>query len=145
MSAREDIAQRIEEVIKNMTNPGAGLVSRNYFDFEKLAITQFPAILVVSSNEIREDISLCERQGTMEVNLRCYVRGNNLDTLRNDVVRNIEESIETERGLSITPDRTATHVVRARIINIELIERQPPLGEIIVTVEVVYIYKKGNA
>ena len=145
MSAREDILDRVEQVLQNMTNPGAGLVSRNFFDYEKLAITQFPAILIVPSNESREDISITERQGIMEINLRCYVRGNQIDTLRNDVIRNIEESLETERGLNITADNTATHFARSRVINVEVVERQPPIGEVIVTVEVQYIYKKGNA
>lgn len=145
MSAREDILDRVEKVLKNMTNPGPGLVSRDFFDFEKLAITQFPAILIVPLNETREDVSLAERQATMEVSLRCFVRGNQIDTLRNDIIRNIEESLETERGLSITADATATHVVRCRIDNVQVIERQPPIGEVTVVAEITYIYKKGNA
>ena len=39
MSAREDILKRVEKVLTNMTNPGPGTVSREFFDFEKLAIT----------------------------------------------------------------------------------------------------------
>jgi len=145
MSAREDILKRVEQVLKNMTNPGPGLVSRDFFDFEKLAITQFPAILVVPLNETREDISLSERQGTMEVSMRCFVRGNQIDTLRNDIIRNIEESLETERALNNTADADATHVVRCRIDNVQVIERQPPIGEVTVVAEIIYIYKKGNA
>ena len=145
MSAREDILTRVEQVLQNMTNPAPGLVSRNFFDYEKLAITQFPAILVVPLNETREDVSLSERQAVMEVSMRCFVRGNQLDTLRNDIIRNIEESLETERALNVTPDATATHVVRCRIDNIQVIERQPPIGEVTVVAEITYIYKKGNA
>lgn len=145
MSAREDILKRLEKVLKNMTNPAPGIVSRDFFDFEKLAITQFPAILIVPLNELREDISLSERQGTMEVSLRCFVRGNQIDTLRNDIIRNIEESLETERALNTTADADATHVVRCRISEVQVIERQPPIGECTVVAEIVYIYKKGNA
>lgn len=145
MSAREDILKRVEKVLKNMTNPGPGIVSRDFFDFEKLAITQFPAILIVPLNEIREDISLTERQGTMEVSMRCFVRGNQIDTLRNDIIRNIEESLETERALNNTADADGTHVVRCRIDNVQVIERQPPIGECTVVAEITYIYKKGNA
>jgi len=145
MSAREDITKRIQQVLTNMTNPAPGTVSRDFFDYEKLAITQFPAILIVPLNEDREDISMSERQGTLEVSLRCFVRGNQLDTLRNDLVRNIEETLETERGLKITPDATATHVVNLQITNIQMIERQPPIGEVTVIVQVTYIYQKGNA
>ena len=35
MSAREDILKRVEKVLTNMTNPGPGTVSREFFDFEK--------------------------------------------------------------------------------------------------------------
>lgn len=145
MSAREDILTRVEQVLKNMTNPAPGLVTRNFFDYEKLAITQFPAILIVPLNETREDVSLSERQAVLEVSMRCFVRGNQIDTLRNDIIRNIEESLETERALNVTPDADATHVVRCRIDNVQVIERQPPIGECTVVAEITYIYKKGNA
>ena len=55
MSARENIAINIVEQLENMQNPAPGKVSRVFFDVSKLAITQFPAILVVTSNEIRDD------------------------------------------------------------------------------------------
>lgn len=145
MSAREDILKRLEQVLSNMTNPAPGKVSRDFFDFEKLAITQFPAILIVPLNETREDISMTERRGVMEVSMRCFVRGEGIDSRRNDIVRNIEESLETERGLSITPIATGTHVVNTQITNIQVIERQPPIGEVTVIAEITYHYRKGNA
>jgi hypothetical protein len=145
MSAREDILKRVQEVLTNMTNPAPGKVSRDYFDFEKLAITQFPAILMVPLNESREDISMTERQGVIQLSLRCFVRGEKIDTLRNDIIRNIEESLETERGLQITPSSTATHLVNTQIQNIQVIERQPPIGEVTVVVDITYVYRKGNA
>ena len=62
MSARENIAKNIVEQLENITNPAPGKVSRTFFDATKLAITQFPAILIVTSNETREDVSmLCSR------------------------------------------------------------------------------------
>lgn len=145
MSARENILDRVELILKNMTNPGPGLVSRNFFDFEKLAITQFPAILMVPLNETREDISMSERRGNIELSLRCFVRGTDIDGLRNDLIRNIEETIETERGLSVDIAATGLHNINAQITNIQVIERQPPLGEVTVVVEIPYIYRKGNA
>lgn len=145
MSAREDILKRVEKVLGNMTNPGVGKVSRDFFDFEKLAITQFPAILVVPLNETREDISMSERRGVIEVSMRCFVRGEGIDTRRNDIIRNIEESLETERGLNITPVDTGTHIVNTHITNIQVIERQPPIGEVTVVAEITYHYKRGNA
>ena len=94
MSARENIAINIAEQLENMTNPAPGKVSRVFFDVQKLAITQFPAILVVTSNEIREDISTDLRQGTIQYELRCYVRGTEIDTLRNEIVERVEETVQ---------------------------------------------------
>jgi|DEB0MinimDraft_6_1074348.scaffolds.fasta_scaffold02592_2 hypothetical protein len=145
MSAREDILKRLEKVLANMTNPGPGKVSRDFFDFEKLAITQFPAILVVPLNESREDISMDERRGVMDVSIRCFVRGEGIDTRRNDIIRNIEESLETERNLSITSVETGTHIVSTQITNVQVIERQPPIGEVTVVATITYHYRKGNA
>tara|TARA_X000001388_G_scaffold25828_1_gene18063 strand:+ start:294 stop:731 length:438 start_codon:yes stop_codon:yes gene_type:complete len=145
MSARENIAIDIVKQLKNMTNPAPVLVSREFFDFEKLAITQFPAILVVSGNEDREDISMSERQGTLEIELRCFVRGSELDTARNNLIENIEQTLELSRDRNITVDNTATHYVQSAINNIEVIERQQPLGQFNATISVTYVYKRGNA
>ncbi len=144
MSARENIAIDIVEQLKNMSKPGAVLVSREFFDFEKLAITQFPAILVVSGNEEREDISMSERQGTLEIELRCFVRGSELDTARNNLITNIEKTLELSRDRNITVDNTATHYVQSSINNIEVVERQQPLGQFNATLSVTYAYKRGN-
>jgi len=145
MSARENIAIDIVKQLKNMTNPAPVLVSREFFDFEKLAITQFPAILVVSGNEDREDISMSERQGTLEIELRCFVRGSELDTARNNLIENIEQTLELSRDRNITVDNTATHYVQSSINNIEVVERQQPLGQFNATLSVTYVYKRGNA
>lgn len=145
MSAREKIAIDIVKQLKNMTNPAPVLVSREFFDFEKLAITQFPAVLVVSGNEDREDISMSERQGTLEIELRCFVRGSELDTARNNLIENIEQTLELSRDRNITVDDTATHYVQSSINNIEVIERQQPLGQFNATISVTYVYKRGNA
>lgn len=143
MSARENIAKNIVAQLENMTDPAPGKVSRVFFDIQKLAITQFPAILVVTSNEVREDISVGERQGTIQYQLRCYVRGTELDTLRNEIVERIEETLEISRNRDITLAATNIHSVTTNISNVEVIEREPPLGEVVVNVDVTYRYKKG--
>jgi hypothetical protein len=143
MSARENIAINIAEQLENMTNPAPGKVSRVFFDVQKLAITQFPAILVVTSNEIREDISTDLRQGTIQYELRCYVRGTEIDTLRNEIVERVEETLEVSRDRNITLASTNIHNVTTRVSNVEVIERELPLGEVVVRVDVIYRYKKG--
>lgn len=145
MSARESIAEDIREQLTNMSDPAPGLVTREFFEFEKLAITQYPAILIVTGNEERTDITLSERQGILQVELRCWVRGNELDTKRNELIENIEQTLEGSRGRNLTVNKDATHYVETRVTNVEVIERNPPIGQVIVTVEVEYMYKRGNA
>jgi hypothetical protein len=143
MSARENIAKNIVAQLENMTDPAPGKVSRVFFDIQKLAITQFPAILVVTSNEVREDMATDIRQGTVQYQLRCYVRGTEIDTLRNEIVERIEETLELSRDRDIALSVDNIHNVTTRISNVEIIERELPLGEVIVNVDVTYRYKKG--
>lgn len=143
MSARENIAKNIQSQLENMQNPQPGLVSRKFFDVAKIAITQFPAILLTTSNEAREDISTDLRQGVIEYNLRCYVRGTEIDTLRNEIVERIEETLEVSRDRDIEENTGNIHNVTTRVNNIEVVERELPLGEVIVTVNVIYRYRKG--
>jgi hypothetical protein len=143
MSARENIAINIQRQLENMTDPAPGLVSRVFFDVQKLAITQFPAILLVTSNEVREDVSMSARQGVIQYQLRCYVRGTEVDTLRNEIVERIEETLEVSRDRDITLASTNIHNVKTMVSNVEVIERELPLGEVIVNVDVQYQYKKG--
>ena len=143
MSARENIAKNIVEQLVNMKDPGVNHVSREKFDIQKLAITQFPAILVVTANEEREDLSTDTRVGLITYELRCYVRGNEIDTLRNEIVERIEETLEVSRNRDITLAGTNIHNVTTHISGIEVIDREIPRGEVVVNVDVQYIYKKG--
>jgi hypothetical protein len=145
MSARENIIKDIVQQLKNMSPPTPGLVDRKFFDFEKLAITQYPAILVTSGNETRSDISMTEKQAILNVVLRCYVRGTEIDTLRNDFIENLEQTLEQNRDRNQTYASTGLHNVVTRITNIEVVDRNPPIGEFTITAEITYIYRRGNA
>jgi hypothetical protein len=79
MSARESIAEDIREQLINMSDPAPGLSPENSLILKNLAITQYPAILIVTGNEERSDVTMTERQGILQIELRCFVRGNNLD------------------------------------------------------------------
>ena len=138
MSLRNDYAENIVEVLKNMQDPKPNLVTREPFDVEKLAITQFPAILVNSFNETREDYSFKSRQGIIQYIVRGFVRGTELDRLKNDLIERIEETVESDRNRDSSRKDTTTLVT-----NIEVIDRVPPLGEVAITVEVRYLYTKG--
>ena len=126
-----------------MTDPAPGSVSRVFFDLQKLAITQFPAILITTADESRIDVSTSERQGTIRYNLRCYVRGTNIDTLRNEIVERIEETLELSRDRDINLTANNIHNVSTRVVGVEVVERELPLGEVVVQVDVRYTYKKG--
>ena len=143
MSVRENIAINIEKQLKNMTDPAPGSVSRIFFDVQKLAITQFPAVLISTGEESREDFTTDMRQGIIRYNLRCYVRGTEIDTLRNDIVERIEETMEVSRDRDITLSSSNIHNVTTTVASIEVVERELPLGEVVVNVDVTYHYKKG--
>ena len=143
MSARENIAKNIVEQLVNLRDPGVNHVSREKFDIQKLAITQFPAILVVTANEEREDLSTDTRVGLITYELRCYVRGSQIDTQINELVERIEETIEVSRNRDLTLAATNIHNVSSQVVSIEKIDRELPLGEAICNVNVRYTYKKG--
>ena len=143
MSAREDIANNIVEQLENMSNPAPGLVSRVFFDVQKLAITQFPAVLVVSTAETKTDVSTDLRQGSLTIECRCYVRGTQIDTLRNEMIERIEETLEVSRDRDITLANTRIHNVKTQVTDVQVVERELPLCEAIVSVNVIYTYKKG--
>ena len=74
---------------------------------------------------------------------QCYVRGTEIDTLRNGVIENIEETLEASRDRDITLSTSNVHNVTTHITNIEVIDRELPLGEVVITVAVTYTYTKG--
>lgn len=139
MSIREDIIENIVTVLRDMNDPKPILVSREPFDVEKLAITQFPAILVQSGPETRNDFSFKSRQGFIQYNIRAFVRGNELDKAKNAIIERIEETLEADRRRD-----TANASMRTQVVSITPIDRLPPLGEVSMTVQVDYRYDKGT-
>jgi len=142
MSFREQFAENIVKVLKDMADPKPILVTRDAFDVEKLAITQFPAILVSTGLEVRADHSMgIYRQSTVRYTLRAFVRGGNnknVDKLRNEIIERIEETLEQDRTRGSGDDSTQT-----QLIQINVPDRFPPLGEAIIEINVRYRYKKG--
>jgi hypothetical protein len=58
MSVRENIAANIVTALTAISTPNVKKVTREPFDFDKLSNAQFPAILVRTANETREDASM---------------------------------------------------------------------------------------
>ena len=147
MSNRESAVKNIIDVLTDMTPPKPVFVSREPFDIEKLAITQFPALLVQTGNETREDRAMGGyRRGTIEVTIRGFVRSDgrkgfvqSVDEKRNNLIERIEEALNADRTRELAQARAATTHVRT----IEVIDRTPPLGEFIMVVDVEYSFTKG--
>tara|TARA_A100001201_G_scaffold69934_1_gene64439 strand:- start:2171 stop:2620 length:450 start_codon:yes stop_codon:yes gene_type:complete len=147
MSKREDIAKNIETVLQDMTPPRPVLVTREPFDVEKLAITQFPAVLITTGNETREDnVMGGGRRGVIEIQIRGFVRADGrsaqiitVDQKRNELIERIEETLNSDRTRELSAAQAAT----TRVKTIEVIDRTPPLGEFLLTVDVQYSFTKG--
>ena len=143
MSLREDIAKNIVTTLENIVDLQPVLVTREPFDVEKLAITQFPAILITSTNEERttETMSAGIRQGTIAYTVRGFVRGNELDSKRNDIIEAIEEALDADRNRG----KTNKQVLDTQVVSIEVIDRLPPISEVVLTVNVRYIFTRGQS
>jgi hypothetical protein len=143
MSIREDIAANIVTTLDAVTQPvEIKYVTREPFDFEKLSNAQFPAILVRSAEEDRENDTIggtiSHRMATINYQLVCYVKGSAIDTARNNIIEAIEESLDV--------DRTRGGVaLDTQIISIETDEGSiAPIGGVIITLRVLYKYQRGT-
>lgn len=143
MSVREDIAANIVSVLSSATSPTRiKYVTREPFDFDKLSNAQFPAILVRSSNESREDStlggSMSQRMAVTDYDLVCFVKAKNIDTARNRIVETVEESLEADRtrgGKAIDTQITSVEVDDGSI---------DPVGGVIITVQITYSFTRGT-
>lgn len=138
---REQIAGNIITVLKNMEDPTPVLVTREPFQVQELAITQFPALLITAEREERTTITMGtpgtgRRQGSIEFRIQGFVRGTELDRKRNDLIERIEEALDSDRYRTLS----AEGVIDSQITVIEVIERQPPLAEIAMIFQVRYNY-----
>jgi hypothetical protein len=141
---RQQISENITQVLKNMRDPQPVLVSTEPFNVLELAITQFPALLITAQLEERNTITMGvpgagRRMGTLDYQIRAYVRGNELDRKRNDLIERIEEALESDRYRELI----SAGVIDSQIISIEIVDRMPPLAEFTVTFRVRYNYLRA--
>lgn len=142
---RQQISENIVDTIKTINDPQLVLVTREPFNVLELAITQFPAVLIIPTTEDRETVTMGipgsgRRLGTINYTIRGYVRGNDLDRKRNDLIEAIEEALESDRYR----DLKSVGVIDSQITNIEVIERLPPLAEFTITFQVKYNYLRAS-
>lgn len=144
-SLRQQIANDIIQKIRDIEDPRPVLVTKEPFEVSEIAITQFPALLVTMRQEDRETVTLGSpgtgrRTGTIRFDIRAYVRGTELDERRNTLLEALEEAIEADRYLGLR----AQGVMDSQIIKIEIVDRQPPLAEMLIELEVRYSYLRGT-
>ena len=144
MSIREDIASNIHSVINAISSPDIKLCTRQPFELEELSQQQYPAVVVQTSEETREDAELGSgaktRHGTIDFLILGFVKGaeSNIDTLRNALITAIETAIETD----ITRDGNA---LDSEVVQVETDEGSLfPVGGIRMTIRCMYEYQAGT-
>ena len=143
MSIRESVASDIVITLQAATTPVTpAYVTREPFNFTELSNAQFPAILVQTSSESRADVTIGDdairREGNITYELIGYVKSTTIDAARNNLIETIEEALDA--------DRTRGGVaLDTQVVSIETDEGAiAPIGGIIVTVEVMYNFVRGN-
>ena len=102
MSKREDIASHIVTTIEAISSPSINKVTRQPFNLEELAQSQYPAVLVQTQEETKEDQELGSGAKTRICNLEFlitgYIKGSesNIDTARNTLATAIETQLESD-------------------------------------------------
>ena len=142
MSVRENIASNIVTQLQAISSPTIKLVTREPFDFDKLSNAQYPAILVRTTNESREDAtvggSATSRFGNIDYELVCFVKSTTIDTARNQIVEAIEEKLDVDRT-------RVGNAIDTQITSIETDDGSiDPIGGVIITVRVEYQFTRGT-
>ena len=102
MSKREDIASHIVSTIEGISSPSIKKVTRQPFNLEELSQAQYPAVLVQTQEETKEDQELESgaktRLCTLEFLVTGYIKGSesNIDTARNTLATAIETQLESD-------------------------------------------------
>jgi len=143
MSVRENIANNLVATLQAVVTPvRIKYVTREPFDFTKLSSAQFPAILLRSAGEDREDStiggSISQRMATINYQFICYVKGVVIDSDRNNIIAAIEQALDVDR-------LRGGYALDTQITNIEIDEGSiDPIGGVIITVRVMYKYTRGT-
>ena len=144
MSTRENIASNIASTISGISSPAIKKVTRQPFDIDELSDKQYPAVIIQTSEETREDIELGTgaktRQGTIDFVVSEFVKGaeSNIDTKRNQLITAIETELESD----ITRSGNA---LDTEIVSVETDEGTLfPIGGIRMTIRCIYTFEAGT-
>ena len=143
MSIRESIAENIITTLESVVLPlRISYVTREPFQFDKLSNAQYPAVLVRTADENREDStiggSIGKRIATINYELVCFVKAGLIDQARNNIIETIEEGLDVDRTRGGFAKDT-------QITQVEIDEGSiDPIGGVILTVRVMYEYTRGT-
>ena len=144
MSVRENIASNLLTVISNISSPDIKKATRQPFLLDELSEQQYPAVIVQTSEENREDSELGSgaktRHGTIDFVILGFVKGaeDNIDTARNALITAIETAIEAD----ITRNNKA---LDSEVVQVETDEGSLfPVGGIKMTIRCMYEYQSGT-
>ena len=144
MSVRENIAANLLSVISNISSPDIKKATRQPFQLDELSEQQYPAVIVQTSEENRDDSELGTgartRHGTIDFVVLGFVKGaeSNIDTARNALITAIETAIEVD----ITRNNKA---LDSEVVQVETDEGSLfPVGGIKMTIRCMYEYQSGT-
>ena len=144
MSIREDIASHIVSTISGISSPAIKKVTRQPFELDELSQQQYPAVLIQTIEETKEDQELGSgaktRISTLEFGITGFTKGSesNIDTARNNLASAIETALESD----ITRDGNA---LDTEVISIETDAGSLfPYGAVLITVRVIYEHQAGT-
>ena len=145
MSVRENIASNLLSTISGISSPiTIKKATRQPFLLDELSEQQYPAVIVQTSEENRDDSELGSgaktRHGTIDFVILGFVKGaeSNIDTLRNQLITAIETSLETD--ITRSGNALDTEVVQVETDEGSLF----PVGGIRMTIRCMYQYQAGT-
>tara|TARA_R100001480_G_scaffold148592_1_gene148175 strand:- start:22 stop:459 length:438 start_codon:yes stop_codon:yes gene_type:complete len=144
MSVRENIASNLLTVIGNISSPAIKKATRQPFPIDELSEQQYPAVIVQTSEETRDDSELGSgaktRHGTIDFVVSGFVKGaeSNIDTKRNELITAIETAVETD--ITRSGNALDTMVVACETDEGSLF----PVGAIQMTIRCMYEYQSGT-
>jgi len=145
MSVRENIASNLLSTISGISSPiTIKKATRQPFPIDELSEQQYPAVIVQTSEETRDDSELGSgartRHGTIDFIISGFVKGaeSNIDTLRNQLITAIETAVESDITRS-------SNALDTEVIQVETDEGSLfPVGGIRMTIRCMYEYQSGT-
>jgi len=149
MARREDILREVTVLLKAQRSVRLGKVVRDPIDPDQLAKTAFPAVYIETSDEDIEDITMQMspngqvRMGTLEVDIILLIGGRERDTQRNIAVEAIENTLMTDRSLTVNGTPLVEDIRLSRVETVATGESAPFAScRMVFTIE--YCYTLNN-